>query len=172
MVVLEHHNGDEHNAKKHFKSYRSRESTSVTRLRQRGSREHDGRNAMTSLYSGPVALTPYVSRQCQTNPLALLTVPNRSNVSNFVRDPRVSMSPVSQYATNQIIYPIPAAQPDGPEPFKALFSQLTLGSPNEYGDNSIARSCQEHRRNESTSSSATSRSERKGPIIAKTPEAV
>lgn len=170
MAVLEQHNGDESNAKKRFESNTSRESTSVTRFQQRDSNDYDGRNARTSLYSGPFDLIPSVSRQCQTNSPALLTVPNRSNVSKFVRDPRVSMSPVLQFAAKQIIYS--SAQSDGPEPFNALFSQLTLASPNEYGDNSMARSCQEHRRNESTSSSATSRSERKGPIIAKTPEAV
>lgn len=151
MAVLEQHNGDESNAKKRFESNTSRESTSVTRFQQRDSNDYDGRNARTSLYSGPFDLIP-------------------SNVSKFVRDPRVSMSPVLQFAAKQIIYS--SAQSDGPEPFNALFSQLTLASPNEYGDNSMARSCQEHRRNESTSSIATSRSERKGPIIAKTPEAV
>lgn len=49
------------------------------------------------------------------------------------------------------------------QPLNIRFPQLKLGAPNENGVN-------EHRRNESSSSSATARSERNGPIIVKTPE--
>lgn len=164
ISILKIHEGSRCNAKKLYKS-----------------------NKSSPLYSGPFDLDPYVSRQCQANSMATLKVLNSPNGCNFAGDPRTgpnlphtscahgrqinptrfSSMNASHLTANHMIHF--AAKSDGhacnpnTQPLNIRFPQLKLGAPNENGVN-------EHRRNESSSSSATARSERNGPIIVKTPE--
>lgn len=164
--VLASHEGNQYNAKKLYKS-----------------------NTSSPLYSGPFDLDPYVSRQCQADSMATLKALHSPNVCNFAGDPRTGPNlPHTSCVNGRQVHPTRfssmnashltashmfrfAAKSDGhacspnAQPLNIRFPQLKLGAPNENGFN-------EHRRNESSSSSATSRSERNGPIIAKTPEDV
>lgn len=176
----------------------------VTRY-QRCSSGFNGKNvkAASTLYRGPFAFVPYVSRQQQTNSWAMLNVFSTINVfhltghrktsPNVLHTSRMldrqvntirlspmntsSTSPVSRLATHQMTYR--AAQsvghtcsPNAQSSFNTQFARLKLSAPYENGVGPMVRGSQAHRRNESCSSSTTSRGERKGPIIAKTPEDV
>lgn len=202
-LVLERHDGSERNAKILYTSNPSRESNPVTTSHRRCSSEVSVRNERSSspLYSGPFHLVPYVSRQCQTNSLALLNILNSTNISYFAGDQRThhnpphtsrvhsrqihstrfslmnasSMSPASHSTTNQMVYC--TVQPDShacspnAQAFNTRFPRLELSAPNEHGAGLMARSGQQGgRRNEGSSSCATFRQERTGPIIVKTPE--
>ncbi|MCJ1464402.1 hypothetical protein MMC07_003015 [Pseudocyphellaria aurata] len=190
-TLLKKHLGNEFNTKKLFTSMTSRGTTPVTR-HQRCSSGFSGRNAKaaSSLYRGPFAFVPYVYRQQQTNSRAMLSVYSSINVFNLTGHRKTSpnalhtsrmldhqvnpillspvntsgISPVLRLATNQSKY-LSAPSVGSPN---AQFTRL--GAPYENDVSPMVRGSQAHRRDESCSSSTTSRGERKGPIIAKTPE--
>lgn len=86
-----------------------------------------------------------------------------------------SMSPASTLTTNQMVYCAVHSDSHAWSPNAQAFNtrspRLALGAPSEHGAGSTARSGQQGgRTNEGSSSCATFRQERTGPIIVKTPE--
>ena len=196
-VFLEGHDGSEFNANILYTSNTSRESTPATTSHRRCSSEQSVRSERTTspLYSGPFHLVPYVSRQCQTNSLALLNILHSTTVSYHPGDQRTcphpayasrlhsqqvnptrvssmnaaTMAPAPQSTPNQLVYY--TVQSDSPacDPNAPAFTpRHPRAAPNEHG----ARSGQQPgvRTTEGSSSCATLRPEGRGPIIVKTPE--
>ncbi|MCJ1430110.1 hypothetical protein MMC29_008025 [Sticta canariensis] len=183
-LVLERHDGSETNAKILYTSNTSRESTPATTSHRRCSSEQSVRSERTAspLYRGPFHLVPINVSYFTGDQRARPNPPHASRLhgrqvhsARFSSVNASSMSPASHLTTNQMVYC--AVQSDSyacspnTQAFNTRFPRLALSAPNEHGAGSMARSGQQGgRRNEGSSSCATFRPERTGPIIVKTPE--